>query len=172
MDGLDGAQCILSKDCGARVNSCLDSSVVRNVFSFHDGCSTTYNSGLQGCIEAEASSYHQDNGWHYAHGNESKLPLDSECHNICREEKRDALDECEQFLGNTLIDTVAIWELLSATENCVVDDHVLIVTCVAGDPLPPLSKCHTSCLSRLSRNAFLKERVVLVAAIHMQSVAT
>ncbi len=133
---------------------------------------TTYNSGLQGCIEAEASCYHQDNGWHYAYGNESKLPLDSERHNICGEEKRDALDECVQFLGNTLIDPVAIWALLSATAYCVVEDHVLIVTCVAGDPLPSLSKCHTSCRSRLSRNAFRKERVVLVAAIHMQSVAT
>ena len=57
-------------------------------------------------------------------------------------------------------------------EYCVEDAHVLIVTCVAGDPPPSLSKCHTSCLSRLSKNACLNERVVLVAAIHMQSVDT
>jgi hypothetical protein len=53
-----------------------------------------------------------------------------------------------------------------------VEKLVLVVTCVAADTLPCMSKCDISCLSELSRNAFLKEFVVLAAATHMHSVAT
>ncbi len=87
VNDLDETHCILSKNCCARVNSCLDRSDVRNTFSFYDECSTTYNSSLQECIKAETFCYRQNNGWHYAYGNESKLSLNSECHNISREEK-------------------------------------------------------------------------------------
>ena len=52
------------------------------------------------------------------------------------------------------------------------EELVLVVTCVAADPLACASKCDTSFLSRLSRNAFLKALVVLAAATHMHSVAT
>ncbi len=172
VNDLDETHFILSKNCCARINLCLDRSDVRITFSFHNECSTTYNSSLQECIEAETFCYCQNNDWHYVLDNESKLSLNSECHNIFWEEKWDALNECIQFLDNILIDTIVVWELLSAIEYCVVNDHVLIVICVAEDSLSSLLKCHTFCLSRLFRNIFLKKRVVLIVAIHMQSVVT
>ena len=140
--------------------------------SVRNECSTTHNSGFYRCVEAEDCSYRQKNGWYYAHDNECELPLDSECNDIRRKEERDALDESIQFLSNALVNTVAVWEVVLATEPCIMDDDMLVVICIAGDPFPPLSKCHTSCLSRLSKNAFLMARVVLVAAIQMHSVAT
>ena len=60
----------------------------------YKGRSNTYNSSLQRCIPSENPSDHKNNGWHYGHDNQSKFPLDSERDNVCREKKRDALNEC------------------------------------------------------------------------------
>ncbi len=94
MNDLDEAHYILSKSCYARVNSYLNKNNVKNTFAFHDECSTIYNSSLQKCIEVKTFCYHQNNDWYYAHDNESKLSLNNECHNICSEEKQNALNEC------------------------------------------------------------------------------
>ena len=68
----------------------------------------TYDPSLYWCIKGQTRCYHQHNGRYYSHCYKSKLPLYSQSHNICREEKRDALEKGVQLFGNTLIDTIAI----------------------------------------------------------------
>ena len=68
----------------------------------------TYDPGLYGCIKANASSHYHKYCRYYTHRYESKLPLNGECNNVCREEERDAHNTCVHLLGYALIDTVAV----------------------------------------------------------------
>ena len=78
---------------------------------------STYNAGFDRGSKANDATYGHENGWYNAHGNECKFPLDSECYDVCREEKGDALGETVQLLSNTLIDTVAVWRAVSASQS-------------------------------------------------------
>jgi len=60
---------------------------------FREGYSSAYDSRFYGCIQGETSSYDKYHRRYYAHCDESKLPLDGQCDDICREKERNAGDE-------------------------------------------------------------------------------
>lgn len=68
----------------------------------------TYDTGLDGYVVCDDGAVDDKCCRHDSHGYEGELPLDGQSHGVRRDEEGETLCKSVQFLGNALIDTIAI----------------------------------------------------------------